>query len=71
MELPEWPPSHDELLETDDGPRRLAGYLVRRQTDRANASAEQETAVIDVQFKHSAGDSAVTPAFRHLAQIRG
>jgi xanthine permease XanP len=52
MELPDWSPSQDELLETDDGPRRLAGYLVRRQSDRANASAEQGAAVLHLQFKH-------------------
>jgi NCS2 family nucleobase:cation symporter-2 len=52
MQLPQWAPSHDELLETEDGPSQLAGYLVRRQADRAAASTELGMATIDLHFKH-------------------
>src|SRR3984885_12219703 len=52
MQLPQWAPSHDELLETEDGPSQLAGYLVRRQADRVAASTEQGMATIDLHFKH-------------------
>lgn len=52
LELPDWPPSHDELLETEDGPRRLAGFLVRRQADRARSTVEHGATVLNLHFKH-------------------
>jgi xanthine permease XanP len=52
MELPDWAPSHDELLETEDGPRRLAGFMVRRQADRAQSTIEHGATVLNLHFKH-------------------
>ena len=52
LELPEWPPSHDELLESEDGPRRLSGFLVRRQADRARSTFEHGATVLNLHFKH-------------------
>jgi xanthine permease XanP len=52
LELPEWPPSQDELLESADGPRRLSGYLVRRQADRARSATEHGATVLNLNFKH-------------------
>ncbi len=52
MELPDRAPSHDELLETEDGPRRLAGYMVRREADRAMSIVEHGATVLNLHFKH-------------------
>jgi xanthine permease XanP len=52
MELPDWAPSHDELLETEDGPRRLAGFMVRRQADRAMSIVDHGATVLSLHFKH-------------------
>ena len=52
MELPDRPPSQDELLETEDGPRRLSGFLVGRQADRALSIVERDATVLDLHFKH-------------------
>src|SRR4029079_4379627 len=40
LELPERPPTHDELLDSEDGLRRMAGFLVRGQADRVDSVAE-------------------------------
>lgn len=52
LELPEWAPSHDDLLETADGAHRLAGFLVRRQADRARSTTEHGMTVLNLHFKH-------------------
>ena len=52
MELPQWAPSQEDMLESEDGPRRLAGFLVRRQADRVQNSATQGAMVLNLQFKH-------------------
>jgi NCS2 family nucleobase:cation symporter-2 len=52
VELPDRPPSHDELLETEDGPRMLSGFLIRRQADRAHSIVERGATVLKLHFKH-------------------
>jgi len=52
LELPERPPTHDELLDGDDGLRRMAGFLVRGKADRVNSTAERGRNVLHLQFKH-------------------
>jgi xanthine permease XanP len=52
LELPERPPSQDELLESDDGLRRMSGYLVRRQADRAHSTADAGITALHLHFKH-------------------
>jgi xanthine permease XanP len=52
MELPDRPPSQDELLESEDGIRRMSGFLVRRQADRARTGSEAGVAVLNLHFKH-------------------
>ncbi len=52
MELPEWAPSHEEMLETEDAPRLLAGFLVRRQADRVRSTVEHGETVLSLHFKH-------------------
>jgi xanthine permease XanP len=52
LELPEWPPSQDELLESNDGAQRLSGYLVRRQADRTKVTSEHGHVLLNLNFKH-------------------
>jgi NCS2 family nucleobase:cation symporter-2 len=50
LEFPDQPPSRQELLTSEDGQRRLAGYLIRRQADSvANTSGES---ALSLHFKH-------------------
>jgi NCS2 family nucleobase:cation symporter-2 len=50
LEFPDQPPSRQELLTSEDGQRRLAGYLIRRQADRvSNTSGES---ALSLHFKH-------------------
>ncbi len=52
LELPEWPPSHEEVLEAEDGARRLSGFLVRQQADRAQSGTERGATVLRLHFEH-------------------
>jgi xanthine permease XanP len=52
VELADRPPSHDELLETESGPRMLSGFLIRRQTDNAHSIVERGATVLKLHFKH-------------------
>jgi|WetSurMetagenome_2_1015567.scaffolds.fasta_scaffold06361_6 xanthine permease XanP len=52
LELPGRPPSHDELIAADDGLRRMAGYLVRRQAERAHNVSDNGMTVMHLHFKH-------------------
>jgi xanthine permease XanP len=52
IEMPEVRPTQDEILESDDGVRRLAGYLLRRNADRAKTSASDGRAVVHFRFVH-------------------
>jgi NCS2 family nucleobase:cation symporter-2 len=52
LELPEKRPTNEEIMESEDGHRKLAGFMLRRQADRVRAS-------------HSAGRSTVLFHFDH------
>ncbi|HUC16613.1 MAG TPA: solute carrier family 23 protein [Acetobacteraceae bacterium] len=52
LELPEWPPSHEEVLEAEDGARRLSGFLVRQQANRAQSGTERGAMVLRLHFEH-------------------
>ena len=52
IELPERRPSNEEIMETEEGQRRLAGFMLRRYADRVSAT-------------HRAGRSTVTFHFDH------
>jgi xanthine permease XanP len=52
LELPERPPTHDELLDSEDGLRRMAGFLVRGQADRVDSVAEHGRSALLLHFKH-------------------
>lgn len=52
LELPEKRPTEDEILMSDDGPRLLAGYLLRRSADRVRASHRAGRSTIVFHFDH-------------------
>jgi xanthine permease XanP len=45
-------PTDDEIRDTEDGLRRLAGYLVRQNADRARASRRDDRSVLEFHFQH-------------------
>lgn len=52
LELPDTRPSNDEIMASDEGQRRLAGFMLRRYADR-------------VQSRHRAGRSTILFHFDH------
>lgn len=50
--LPERRPSDDQIRESDEGLRLLAGYLIQRNADRVRASRKGERAVLEFHFQH-------------------
>jgi xanthine permease XanP len=52
FEFPEQPPSKEEIIEADDGHRRLAGFLIRRYADRIVPTQSGGRTVIRLHFDH-------------------
>jgi xanthine permease XanP len=52
LELPVRAPSHDEIIETDDGHRRLAGYLIRQHADRVESREQAHQVELRMHFDH-------------------
>ena len=52
LELPDTRPTDQEIRESADGVRRLAGFLVRRNADRARASSLRGRVTIHFHFDH-------------------
>ncbi len=52
LEFPEQRPSEDEILESADGVRRLAGYMLRRIADRVRSERKGATAHLELHFDH-------------------
>jgi xanthine permease XanP len=52
LEFPAQPPSKEEILETEDGHRRLAGFLIRRHADRMESAKSGEQTVVRLHFDH-------------------
>lgn len=52
LELPEERPSVEEIVGSDDGERRLAGYLLRRCADRVSSSRRGGRALVTLHFEH-------------------
>jgi xanthine permease XanP len=52
LELPTHAPSAEEVMETEDGHQRLAGFLIRQHADRIGASKSREHAVVRLHFDH-------------------
>jgi NCS2 family nucleobase:cation symporter-2 len=50
--IPKRPPSEEELLETAEGPRHLAGFLIGQQADRVSFQSEGGKTVLDLHFRH-------------------
>ena len=45
-------PTNEEILMSEDGQRRLAGFLLRRQADRVQASHRAGRSTILFHFDH-------------------
>jgi NCS2 family nucleobase:cation symporter-2 len=52
LELPDHRPSSEEIMASEEGQRRLAGFLLRRQADRVLASADGIRSTILFHFDH-------------------
>jgi NCS2 family nucleobase:cation symporter-2 len=52
LELPDSRPTEREVREADDGARRLAGFMLRRNADRAQSSRSDGRVVIQFHFDH-------------------
>jgi xanthine permease XanP len=52
LELPDSRPTDQEIRESADGVRRLAGFLVRRNADRARATQQRGQVTIHFHFDH-------------------
>jgi xanthine permease XanP len=52
LEFPAQPPTHAEILETDDGHQRLAGFLIRRYADRMGVVDQSGQTVVRLHFDH-------------------
>lgn len=50
--LPERRPSDDEIRESDEGLRLLAGFLIQRNADRVRASRKGDRAVLEFHYQH-------------------
>jgi NCS2 family nucleobase:cation symporter-2 len=52
LELPERRPSPDEIRDSDDGVRLLAGFLLRHNADRSSATRRGDGCMVQFQFHH-------------------
>lgn len=52
IELPDRRPSDNEIIETEIGQRRLAGYMLRRNADRVASSQKGDESIVQFHFDH-------------------
>jgi NCS2 family nucleobase:cation symporter-2 len=52
LELPERRPTNEEIMETEEGHRRLAGYMLRRFADRVSATHKSGHSTVTFHFDH-------------------
>jgi len=52
LELPDKRPTNEEIIESDEGQRRLAGFLLRRYADRVSATHKAGRSTILFHFDH-------------------
>jgi len=52
IELPDRRPSNKEIMESEAGHRRLAGFMLRRNADRVAASCKAEECIVRFHFDH-------------------
>jgi xanthine permease XanP len=50
--IPETRPTPREIVASEDGERRLAGYLLRRSADRISSRASGDRAEVDLHYDH-------------------
>jgi NCS2 family nucleobase:cation symporter-2 len=52
LEFPERRPTDQEIRETDEGMRRLAGFMLRHNADRMDSAAQDGVATVHFHFDH-------------------
>jgi NCS2 family nucleobase:cation symporter-2 len=52
LELPEKRPTNDEIMESEEGERRLAGFMLRRHADRVSATYRSGRSTVLFHFDH-------------------
>lgn len=52
LELPTERPSDEEIMASDEGERRLAGFMLRRFADRVAATGRNGRSIVTFQFMH-------------------
>ena len=52
LEFPTQPPTSEEIVETEQGARHLAGFLIRRFADRMRATRRNDQTVVYLHFDH-------------------
>jgi NCS2 family nucleobase:cation symporter-2 len=52
LELPEQRPTNEEIMQSEEGQRRLAGFMLRRQADRVAATHRAGRSTILFHFDH-------------------
>ena len=52
LELTGQLPTHDEILESEEGARRLAAFLIMQRSDKVKASANAGVATLALHFRH-------------------
>lgn len=52
LELPTERPSNEEIMASDEGERRLAGFMLRRFADRVAAAGRNGRSIVTFQFVH-------------------
>jgi len=45
-------PTNEEIRDSDDGIRRLAGFLIQRNADRVRSSRRGDKAVLECHYQH-------------------
>ena len=52
LELPEKRPTNEEIMESDEGQRRLAGFMLRRHADRVTSTHRDGRSTVLFHFDH-------------------
>lgn len=52
LDLPEKRPTNEEIMESDEGQRRLAGFMLRRYADRVSATHRNGRSTVLFHFDH-------------------
>jgi xanthine permease XanP len=52
LELPDTRPTNEEIMASDEGQRKLAGFMLRRYADRVRSSRKGDRSTILFHFDH-------------------